>query len=306
MESVMADARYEVMKLYMTNTVDTTLKYSSVLEIPTFIGWQKVSPPLTIGESSMKMMCVKSCLKNPGPTYVPFFMETVAHATGVPKPHYSESSLIQHLEEYGIGRPSTYASIIHTLVKRGYVSVQDVPGVAYPYTHYMTSARGVVESIVEMNVGQEKQKFVLQPVGLRVMEYLINNFNHLFEYDYTSHMEKALDEVDEDTWERLCVDTKSTLSKEVVPQAPVEPIPRPKSVEQNMSRPPPTPENVLRYVSTDVSIRTGKYGPYIYCKTDKMKKPAFYPLTKFKQDYMTCEPAELLKWLKDSHGRTFS
>ena len=253
----------------------------------------------------MKMARVKTCLTNPNTTYMPFFMETVAHASGVPTPHYSESTLIQHLEEYGIGRPSTYASIIHTLVKRGYVSIQYVPGVAHPYTHYMTSARGVLESKVDMIVGQEKQKFVIQPIGLRVMEYLINNFNHLFEYDYTRRMEQALDEVDETTWEQLCIATKSSLSKEVVPTAPEQPLV--KSVEENTQRPPPAPENVLRYVSTDVSIRTGKYGPYIYCKTSKMKKPAFYPLTKFKKnDYMTCEPEELLKWLKDTHGRTFS
>jgi DNA topoisomerase-1 len=249
MESIMADARYDVMKLYMTATVPITkepftMKYSGTIETPTFIGWQKVSPPPSISESSIKVACIKSCLANPGATYVPFFMETVAHATGVPKPHYSESSLIQHLEEYGIGRPSTYAAIIHTLIKRGYVSIQDVPGVAYPYTHYMTSVRGIIESKVDMNVGQEKQKFVIQPIGLRVMEYLINNFNHLFEYDYTRRMEQALDEVDESTWEHLCVETQLSLSKELVPVAAVET--KKTDVEENTHRPPPAPENVLR------------------------------------------------------------
>ena len=313
MESIMADAKYDVMKLYMTTTVPTatkesfTIKYSGSIETPIFIGWQKVSPPASITESSTKIACIKTCLANPNTTYMPYFMETLAHATGVPKPHYSESSLIQHLEEYGIGRPSTYAAIIHTLIKRGYVSIQDVPGVAYPYTHYMTSVRGIIESNVDMIVGQEKQKFVIQPIGLKVMDYLINNFNHLFEYDYTRRMEEALDEVDESTWEQLCVDTQRSLSKEVIPAAVAVVDAKKTSVEENTTRPPPAPENVLRYVSTDVSIRTGKYGPYIYCKTSKMKKPVFYPLYKFKQhDYMTCEPEELLKWIKDTFGRTFS
>jgi DNA topoisomerase-1 len=310
MESIMADARYEVMKLYMTTTVPAkeevfTMTYGATLEIPTFIGWQKVSPPASIAETSTKIACVKSCLANPAATYIPYFMETVAHASGVPRPHYSESSLIQHLEEYGIGRPSTYAAIIHTLLKRGYVSIQDVPGVAYPYTHYMANSRGILESKKEIMVGQEKQKFVIQPIGLRVMDYLINNFNHLFEYDYTRRMELALDEVDESTWEHLCVATKTSLSKEVVVSAVPDALSI--SVEENAHRPPPVPENILRYVSTDVSIRSGKYGPYVYCKTSKMKKPVFYPLAKFKpNDYMTCEPDELLKWLKDTFGRTFS
>jgi DNA topoisomerase-1 len=87
------------------------------------------------------------------------------------------------------------------------------------------------------------------------------------------------------------------------------------------------PENVLRYVNTNTSIRTGKYGPYIYYKTEKMVKPAFYSLAKFNvkrsatlnatlnstlsatlsaKDYLTCEPDILLDWLKDTYGRSFS
>jgi DNA topoisomerase-1 len=319
MESLMTDARYEVTKLYMTaqipvpeETSNTTIiQYSSTMEVPKFLGWERVASLDTMDSAiAMKHMCIKNCLSIPDAFYTPLFMETVARATGVPTPHYSESTLIQHLEEYGIGRPSTYAGIIHTLVERGYVGIEDISGVAYPYTHYMTNAHKIVESQRTITVGQEKQKMVIQPIGIRVIEYLITNFNHLFEYSYTRTMENALDVVDENTWSKMCMDARDTILLGVNAGEERKSDAREQtSVDESGKRPPPVPENVLRYVSTDVSIRTGKYGPYVYYKTDKMKKPTFYSLTKFDpkgHTYMTCESEEILKWLKKTYGRNFS
>lgn len=318
MESLMTDARYEVTKLYMTShipipedaTNTTIIRYASSIEVPKFLGWERVASLDTLDATlAIKHMCVKNCLSIPDAFYTPLFMETVAHATGVPTPHYSESTLIHHLEEYGIGRPSTYAGIIHTLVERGYVGIEDISGVEYPYTHYMTNANKVVETQRVITVGQEKQKIVIQPIGIRVIEYLITNFNHLFEYSYTRNMENALDVVDENTWCKMCMDTRDTILLGVNAVSTVNKEEEQTSVDESGKRPPPMPENVLRYISTDVSIRTGKYGPYVYYKTDKMKKPTFYSLAKFDpkgHTYMTCEPEEVLKWLRKTYGRNFS
>ena len=49
-----------------------------------------------------------------------------------------------------------------------------------------------------------------------------------------------------------------------------------------------------------MSIRNGKYGPYVFFKTDAMKKPKFYPLKKCGFDYKTCEQDQLVKWITDT------
>ena len=321
-ESLMADAKYEVIQMYMTRP---SIQYRAELETPIFLGWQKVSPPAQMIDAT-KQILVKNALlankENSAVTYVPSFMETVPRVSGCPTPHYSEASLVQKLEEFGIGRPSTYAGIAQLILERGYVAIQDVSGTSFPYKHYMTNMRNITETTREMTVGEEKQRLVIQPIGIRVVEFVIKAFARFFEYPYTKSMESALDEVDETTWAKLCLDTREELlaveliSTEITESTEVTKTPDEK-------RAPPMPENVLRYVNTNTSIRTGKYGPYVYYKTEKMVKPAFYSLAKFNvklsakrsatlnstlsaKDYLTCEPDILLDWLKDNYGRSFS
>ena len=306
MESVMADARYEVTKLYMTcsPTQGTIVQYTSELETPIFLGWQKLSPIKLETVLPIIQTTIKNALLDPASIFSPTYMETVAHVSGAPTPHYSEALLVHKLEEYGIGRPSTYAGILQILTERGYVVIQDIAGTPYPYKHYMTNMRTITESSREIVVGAEKQKLVIQPIGIRVIEYLTTAFDRFFQYPYTKSMEEELDNVDESTWCKLCLDTRASLNDIVVPVPKQDDAPKEVA---STKRDPPKPENILRYVNTSTSIRTGKFGPYVYFKTDKMAKPAFYSLTKFgKDNYMTCDEDILLKWLKDTYGRNFS
>ena len=61
------------------------------------------------------------------------------------------------------------------------------------------------------------------------------------------------------------------------------------------------PVNFIRELTNNISIRTGKYGDYILYKTIKMKKPAFYKLTNFKEDYKNCDKNTILKWIEDTY-----
>lgn len=81
-----------------------------------------------------------------------------------PPPRYSEASLVRALEEYGIGRPSTYASIISTLQQREYVEL-------------------------------EKKRFYPTDVGRVVNKFLTEHFNRYVDYDFTAHFEDELDEI---------------------------------------------------------------------------------------------------------------
>jgi DNA topoisomerase-1 len=82
-----------------------------------------------------------------------------------PPPRYSEASLIRELEERGIGRPSTYAPTIETIVERGYVRVLE-------------------------------RRLHPTPLGKAVTVFLVQNFDQLFEYGFTADMESSLDRIE--------------------------------------------------------------------------------------------------------------
>ena len=111
------------------------------------------------------------------------------------KPHYTESKLIQLLETKGIGRPSTYSSIISRIQDKKYVNKEDVPGVKIKCSNYVLEGGNISKKIEENEFGSEKGKLVLQSTGLFVIEFLIKHFNELFEYDYTRNMEAELDKI---------------------------------------------------------------------------------------------------------------
>lgn len=109
--------------------------------------------------------------------------------------YYTESSLIQTLEEYGIGRPSTYALLVETIQEREYVKKQDIEGFLISGYHYYwnMSEKEFSRTLEEKRFGQEKNKLVLQPLGKMVMETLLPTFDGIFSYDYTKEMERKLD-----------------------------------------------------------------------------------------------------------------
>jgi DNA topoisomerase-1 len=60
--------------------------------------------------------------------------------------------------------------------------------------------------------------------------------------------------------------------------------------------------SILRQIGPDANIQNGKYGPYIYYKTEEMKKPKFFPLKSFRNGFMTCDISIILDWLKTQHN----
>ena len=130
------------------------------------------------------------------------------------KSHHTESGLVQLLEKMGIGRPSTFSSLIDKIQERGYVKLQDVRGkslecVEYTITEATVLAGGKrkIESKIEVReIGGETRKLVIQPLGIIVIEFLLEHFAPLFEYEFTKNMETQLDEIATDgmVWHELC------------------------------------------------------------------------------------------------------
>jgi DNA topoisomerase-1 len=135
--------------------------------------------------------------------------------TGAPKhstpaPRFTQATLVRELESCGIGRPSTFASLIDVLLSREYVEVHDSPGSVESYVVHTVSPLiwPPVAVSKERKVGVEKKKLKPTALGKSVLDMCLKDFSRLFDYSFTSTMEKRLDLVAEgkDSWKTVCSD----------------------------------------------------------------------------------------------------
>mgnify|MGYP000922230328 CR=1 FL=1 len=114
--------------------------------------------------------------------------------------------MVSLLEENGVGRPSTYASLVDKIQERGYVKKEDIKGKEIICKDYELENDEICEIETKREFGNEKSKLVLQPLGRVVMEFLEKHFDGLFNYNYTSLMEESLDKISkgEHIWHELC------------------------------------------------------------------------------------------------------
>lgn len=129
------------------------------------------------------------------------------------KQHYTEAKLVQLLEEKGIGRPSTFSSLIDKIQERGYVKREDVDGRLHKGIEFELKGDVLIETEVEKKFGGERNKLVLQPIGKMAWEFLQTVCLPLFEYDYTRDMEEKLDIVasGDKIWYELCTECDNEI-----------------------------------------------------------------------------------------------
>ena len=338
------------------------------------------------------------------------------------KQHYSEAKLVNLLEEHGIGRPSTFSSLVEKIQERGYVKKQDIPGKIVECKDYEMSEGEIFEVETQREFGAEKGKLVIQPLGSLVLEFLEKHFSQLFCYEYTKQMENALDKVacGSVVWQTICDECLGQMNQLIVEleektdgkkieykideqhtyvigkHGPVikctgsgngndgaivsfKPVrqdidlrklelgeykledilsienkneillgkyedcdlflksgkfgiyaswtrndtrndtrnengEKTKALKCFGNRPMENitleevinalekDGNLLRTVSDTITIRKSKRGDYIFFKTTKMKKPVFYSLKGFAEDYTICELDILSRWIHDKFG----
>jgi len=125
-------------------------------------------------------------------------MQIVAMERFTQRPaRYTEASLVKKLEELGIGRPSTYAPTISTIIARGYVVKEDRPGVERPY-QYLTLKQGKISQNQKVEVtGAEKAKLFPSDIGIVVNDFLMEYFTDIVNYNFTAQVEEKFDEIAE-------------------------------------------------------------------------------------------------------------
>ncbi len=110
---------------------------------------------------------------------------------------YNEALLVKRLEELGIGRPSTYAPTITTIINRGYVIKLNRLGIKRSYEQLTLDNKGIKSKMLSENVGGEKNRLSPTDVGMMVNRYLESSFPTIMDYNFTASVEKQFDEIAE-------------------------------------------------------------------------------------------------------------
>jgi DNA topoisomerase-1 len=188
-----------------------------------------------------------------------------------PLPRYTEASLVKKLEELGIGRPSTYAPTITTILKRGYVEKRDKEGVQRKY-HVLTLSNGAITKKTETeNTGAEKAKLFPTDLGLLVTDFLKQYFDDIMDYGFTARIEEEFDEVARGKmrWNKMIDDFYNPFKSDVTKT--IETAER-VSGERELGSDPQSGKPVI--------ARMGRYGPMVQIgvSNDENDKPRFAKL----------------------------
>ena len=130
---------------------------------------------------------------------------------------YSEASLVKKLEELGIGRPSTYASTVSTLLTRGYIIKGDKPGFERHYCELTLEDGSVRRVMKQEKAGAEKKKLLPENIGMVVTDFLAANFADILNYGFTAQVEESFDKVAKGKlkWDKVIADFYGPFHQEV-------------------------------------------------------------------------------------------
>jgi DNA topoisomerase-1 len=407
-ESCMSEAKYNNTSIIITAPKDLTYKY--IVEVPIFLGFTKLieeSRTNTIDDQNIGAALLLYIQSSPKEN-IRYNNITSTLSIHGKHSHYTEASLIKKLEDLGIGRPSTFAMIIDTIIERGYVKKTDIEGITIKANEFTLEKNIIQTEEKERTFGNEKGKLVIQPIGSVVTDFLYRYFGSLFSYDYTTKMEAILDEISIDVestsepWYKTCEtcnleimqlikpieklgkqafsirgseyklvfekygpvlriavndtfeykkikpDIKIDLDKlqkgeycqeeliedkkeQIIGELDGVPIilksgPYGEYIEysdkkesikslgecktsneiveafKNKISSQTIDNKMIRILTNELSIRNGKFGAYIHYKTEKMTKPKFLNIQKFKESYRNCSEEILMKWIKDTYN----
>jgi DNA topoisomerase-1 len=404
LQSCMPSAQYNSISAIIVAPLETEFLYKT--EQPIFLGWKIVEKTNENTNTNTKTYQFIQTLKQ-NVSINPKKIESKFNLIEI-KSHYTEARLVQLLEENGIGRPSTFASLVDKIQERKYVEKQNIMGKEIESIDYCLQDNNISELVSMREFGNEKNKLVIQPLGIIVIEFLLEKFDMFFNYEYTREMENTLDKISNGQfiWYELCnycfneltnvtsklqdlikfnlklddnhtliigkygpvvkytdkkdpkkvtfipvkknIDLKNTqltlddiidntvLDKEAIGKYKGQDLfikngkygmyakwgKESKSLKEKFGSlkieeiqyidviryldsdtvlDPTKPVGFVRELNNHLSIRTGKYGDYIFYKKPRVKTPQFLKLNGFDSDYKKCDKMLVLNWIKQKY-----
>ena len=279
LESCMAPASYNGVTAKISAPKTHCYKYST--EQVVFPGWKIVDGYDETNPVFMYLQTIKEGI-------LPYKSITSKVTMKDLKSHYTEAKLVQLLEQNGIGRPSTFASLVDKIQERKYVIKQNVTGKKINCTDFELVGELLTESSSEREFGGEKGKLVIQQLGIVVMEFLAQHFDTLFGYDYTKIMEDELDQIakGDSIWYELCKQCYDQIEK----------------LSSGLTQKSGKSKEVIE-IDQHNTYMIAKYGPVIKCTLDKKtvfkKVKADIDLDKLRRGEYTLEEIDYpIRWVK--------
>ena len=201
---------------------------------------------------------------------LPFLEMLATERFSRPLPRYTEASLVKKLEELGIGRPSTYAPTISTILKRGYVEKRDKEGVLRNFRVLKLKENKINKISEQETTGAEKSKLFPTDLGLVVTDFLKLYFDDIMDYNFTARIEAEFDEVASGKieWNNMIDDFYIPFKKDV--ENTIETAER-ISGERELGVDPVSGKKLI--------VRMGRYGPMAQIgEQNDEEKPRFAKL----------------------------
>tara|TARA_B100000927_G_C16466262_1_gene469809 strand:- start:297 stop:2738 length:2442 start_codon:yes stop_codon:yes gene_type:complete len=193
----------------------------------------------------------------------------ISESFSKPPFRYTEATLVKKMEELGIGRPSTYAPTITTVINRKYVFKGTNDAKKRDILQIVISDK-IEKNRVQESYNSNKGKLVPSEVGKLVNEFLCNNFKNIIDYNFTADVENNFDLIasGKKQWREIINDFYNPFSVKV------------SDVEKNAKR--ETGERILGLdpkTGRQISVKLGKFGPMVQIgKVDEEEKPLFASL----------------------------